>query len=99
MLSFGTGLFLATFALIEGNHRGWTDPDDMGLAAPRCSSPPSSSWSCGSPPMVALAYFLNPSYLGVNVAQLAFSGGILTMLTFVPIFLQSGLGTVPGRPG
>jgi len=101
VLSFGTGLFLATFALIEGNHRGWTDPwIDLGLAGAALFLAAFVVVELRQArPMVALSYFLKPSYLGVNVAQLAFSGGILTMLTFVPIFLQSGLGHGPGAAG
>ena len=91
---FGGALFLATLALIEGNHRGWSDrwilSELVGalllfvlfivveLREAR--------------PMLDLSYFRKPTYLGANLAQLAFSAGMLTMLTFIPIFLQSGLG-------
>ncbi|MCJ2058508.1 MFS transporter [Methylobacterium sp. J-048] len=101
VLCFGTGLFLATFALIEGNHRGWADPwIDGGLTGALLFLAAFVLVELRQDrPMVSLAYFRSPSYLGVNVAQLAFSGGILTMLTFVPILLQSGLGHGPGTAG
>jgi len=86
--------FLTTLALIEGNHRGWTDRwiveeltsalalFGLFIAVERKQARP----------MLDLSYFRKPTYLGANVAQLSFSAGMLTMLTFIPIFLQSGLG-------
>jgi EmrB/QacA subfamily drug resistance transporter len=91
---FSGGLFFTTLALIEGNHRGWTDPwilaESAGalllfalfIVVERRQARP----------MLELSYFRNPTYLGANLAQLSFSAGMLTMLTFIPIFLQSGLG-------
>ena len=91
---FGSSLFLTTLALIEGNHRGWTDLWILGelaaaailfvffIVVEREQARP----------MLDLSYFRKPTYLGANLAQLSFSAGMLTMLTFVPIFLQSGLG-------
>src|ERR1700744_158910 len=92
--SFSGALFLTTLALIEGNHRGWTDPrivaDLLGafvlfglffIVERRQARP-----------MLDLSYFRKPTYLGANLAQLSFSAGMLTMLTFIPIFLQNGLG-------
>lgn len=98
---FGSGLFLTTLALIEGNHRGWTDPWILGEAV-------------GSVilftlfiivermqahPMLDLSYFRKPTYIGANVAQFALAAGMLTMLTFIPIFLQSGLGYASANAG
>jgi EmrB/QacA subfamily drug resistance transporter len=98
---FGSGLFLTTLALIEGNHRGWTDPWIVGEAM-------------GSVilfalfilverkqarPMLDLSYFRKPTYIGANLAQFSFSAGMLTMLTFIPIFLQSGLGHASASSG
>jgi hypothetical protein len=50
-------------------------------------------------PMLDLSYFRKPTYLGANLAQLSFSAGMLTMLTFIPIFLQNGLGQGSGSAG
>jgi EmrB/QacA subfamily drug resistance transporter len=92
--SFSGALFLTTLALIEGNHRGWTDrwivAELLGalvlfglfIIAERQQARP----------MLDLSYFRKPTYLGANLAQLSFSAGMLTMLTFIPIFLQNGLG-------
>lgn len=90
----GGALFLATLALIEGNHRGWTDRwivAELSGAVVLFASFIAVELRQDRP-MLDLSYFRKPTYLGANVAQLAFSAGLLTMLTFVPIFLQSGLG-------
>ena len=91
---FGSALFLTTLALIEDNHRGWTDQWILAelagalflftlfLVVERKQARP----------MLDLSYFRLPTYIGANLAQLSFSAGMLTMLTFIPIFLQSGLG-------
>jgi EmrB/QacA subfamily drug resistance transporter len=91
---FGGALFLTTLALIEGNHRGWSDRwivaelagalilFNLFIVVERQQARP----------MLDLSYFRKPTYLGANLAQLSFSAGVLTMLTFIPIFLQNGLG-------
>src|SRR5258706_3523986 len=98
---FGGGLFLTTLALIEGNHRGWTDPWILGegvgsvilfalfILVERKQARP----------MLDLSYFRKPTYIGANLAQFSFSAGMLTMLTFIPIFLQSGLGHASASSG
>jgi EmrB/QacA subfamily drug resistance transporter len=90
----GGTLFLATLALIEGNYRGWTDRwivlELLGSAALFMLFIVVELRQAR--PMLDLSYFRKPTYLGANIAQLAFAAGLLTMLTFVPIFLQNGLG-------
>jgi EmrB/QacA subfamily drug resistance transporter len=91
---FGGALFLTTLALIEGNHRGWTDRWILGELAAALVLFVLFVFveKRQARPMLDLSYFRKPTYLGANLAQLSFSAGMLTMLTFVPIFLQSGLG-------
>src|SRR6201996_7255684 len=90
----GSALFLATLALIEGNHRGWSDRWIVAelLGAALLFVLFIMVELRQARPMLDLSYFRMPTYVGANVAQLAFSAGLLTMLTFIPIFLQSGLG-------
>src|SRR3984957_14399976 len=91
---FAGALFLTTLALIEGNHRGWSDRwivTELASAVVLFGlfvvlERPQAR------PMLDLSYFRKPTYLGANLAQLSFSAGLLTMLTFIPIFLQNGLG-------
>jgi EmrB/QacA subfamily drug resistance transporter len=98
---FGSGLFLTTLALIEGNHRGWTDPWILGegvgsvilfalfIIVERKQAHP----------MLDLSYFRKPTYIGANLAQFSLAAGMLTMLTFIPMFLQSGLGHASASAG
>jgi EmrB/QacA subfamily drug resistance transporter len=91
---FSSALFLTTLALIEGNHRGWTDGWILGelVGALILFALFFVVELRQAQPMLDLSYFCKPTYLGANLAQLSFSAGMLTMLTFIPIFLQSGLG-------
>ncbi len=91
---FAGALFLTTLALIDGNRRGWTDRWILSEIA-------GAAVLFGlfivaelrqARPMLDLSYFRKPTYIGANLAQLSFSAGMLTMLTFIPIFFQSGLG-------
>jgi EmrB/QacA subfamily drug resistance transporter len=93
VLCFGSALFLATFALIEGNHRGWAN---FSVRAELVSSLVLFVLFVivelhQRHAMVDLSYFRKPSYLGANLAQFGFSAGMMTMLTLVPLFLQNGL--------
>jgi predicted MFS family arabinose efflux permease len=92
--SFSGALFLTTLALIEGNHRGWTDRWIVAelLGALALFGLFIIAERQQARPMLDLSYFRKPTYLGANLAQLSFSAGMLTMLTFIPIFLQNGLG-------
>jgi EmrB/QacA subfamily drug resistance transporter len=91
---FSSALFLVTLALIEGNHRGWTNPWILseGAGALVLFFLFIGIERNQKRPMLDLSYFGKPTYLGANLAQLSFAVGMLTMLTFIPIFLQSGLG-------
>ena len=98
---FASALFLTTLALIEGNKSGWTNPWIIGAlgAALGLFVLFIAVELYQDRPMLDLAYFRRPTYLGANLAQLSFSAGMLTMLTFIPIFLQSGLGQTSGFAG
>ncbi|HEY0910791.1 MAG TPA: MFS transporter, partial [Bradyrhizobium sp.] len=50
-------------------------------------------------PMVDFSFFRRPTYLGANIAQFTFAAGLLTMLTFMPIYFQHALGLSPRAAG
>ena len=94
LLSFSSFLFLITLALIQGNHRGWQSTEVLSEFA-----------GAGvlfilfifielrqERPMLDLSFFRNPTYVGANIAGLSFAACLLTMLTFLPIYFQGGLG-------
>jgi hypothetical protein len=49
--------------------------------------------------MVDFSFFRRPTYLGANIAQFTFAAGLLSMLTFMPIFFQHALGLSPRNAG
>jgi EmrB/QacA subfamily drug resistance transporter len=99
--TFSAFLFLATLALISGNHDGWTSPHILteGLAALLFLVLFVLVEKREARPMVDFAFFRRPTYLGANVAQFTFAAGLLTMLTFMPIYFQHALGLTPRQSG
>jgi EmrB/QacA subfamily drug resistance transporter len=99
--SFGAFLFLTTLALISGNHDGWSAPHIQAeLAGAAAFLALFITVELRQErPMLDLSFFRKPTYLGANLAQLAFAAGLLTMLTFLPIYFQSGLGLAPRAAG
>lgn len=98
---FASALFLATLALIEGNQRGWHDRWIISelVGAFVLFALFVTVEQRQARPMLDLSYFRKRTYLGATLAQFAFSVGLLTMLIFVPIFLQSGLGEPSATAG
>jgi hypothetical protein len=42
--------------------------------------------------MLDLGFFRRPTYIGANLASVAFAAALLAMLSYSPIYFQSGLG-------
>jgi EmrB/QacA subfamily drug resistance transporter len=101
VVCFASALFLTTIALIEGNRRGWHDRWIVGefVGAFILFTLFVVVEQRQARPMLDLSYFRKRTYLGATLAQFSFSVGLLTMLTFVPIFLQSGLGETSATAG
>ena len=83
--------FLTTLALISGNHAGWTSATIL------------TEWGTA---LALLVVFVaaelsrrRPMLQGVTIAQFAFAGGLLTMLTYLPVYFQSALGFGPAKAG
>jgi EmrB/QacA subfamily drug resistance transporter len=100
-LSFAGALFLVMLALISGNHQGWKSST---IAAELVGA----SVLFGAfvvielkqlRPMLELRYFRRPTYIGANIAGLAYAAALLTMVTFLPLYLQGGLGMAPQKAG
>jgi EmrB/QacA subfamily drug resistance transporter len=99
--TFSAFLFLTTLALISGNHDGWTSPHVLAesTAALLFLVVFVLVEQHQARPMVDFSFFRRPTYLGANIAQFTFAAGLLTMLTFMPIFFQHGLGMSPRNAG
>jgi predicted MFS family arabinose efflux permease len=98
---FSGGVFALTLALITGNARGWSSAPVL-IAA--CSAAVLLAGFLFAEarqrrPMVDLRLFGRSTFLGANVAALAFAGTLLTMLTYLPMYFQSALGFGPRLAG
>jgi MFS family permease len=99
--TFSAFLFLTTLALISGNHDGWSSLHILAelLAAVVFLAIFFAVEKRQAYPMVDFAFFRRPTYLGANIAQFTFAAGLLTMLTFMPIYFQHALGLSPRAAG
>ncbi|BAN26435.1 MFS transporter [Caballeronia insecticola] len=97
VLLFSGFLGLLTWSLILGNREGWSNPWILArggvavllllafLVVERREARP----------MVDLSYFTKRTFLGANVAGVAYPVTFLTMLTYLPFFFQSALRQTP----
>jgi EmrB/QacA subfamily drug resistance transporter len=99
--TFSAFLFLTTLALISGNHDGWTSPHILAelFGAAVFLVAFTMVEKRQARPMVDFSFFRRPTYLGANIAQFTFAAGLLTMLTFTPIFFQHALAMSPRGAG
>jgi EmrB/QacA subfamily drug resistance transporter len=100
-LSFSASLFLTTLALISGNHSGWGSRPILieFAAAASLFLIFISVETMQKRPMLDLDFFRSSTYVGANIAGIAFAAALLTMLTYLPIYFQSGLGYRPQAAG
>lgn len=98
---FAGALCLLTLALISGNRSGWRDLTVLSELA--ASTVLFAAFlvaeSVQERPMLDLRFFSKPTYIGANIAALAFAATLLTMLTYLPIYFQSALGYGPHTAG
>jgi EmrB/QacA subfamily drug resistance transporter len=99
--TLGAFLFLTTLALISGNHDGWSSSHILAelLGAAVFLAIFVVVEKREAYPMVDFAFFRRPTYLGANIAQFTFAAGLLTMLTFMPIYFQHALAMSPRDAG
>jgi predicted MFS family arabinose efflux permease len=87
--------------LISGNHDGWSIPHILAelFAATVFLAIFIVVEKREARPMADFAFFRQPTYLGANIAQFTFPAGLLTMLTFMPIYFEHALGLTPRNAG
>jgi EmrB/QacA subfamily drug resistance transporter len=101
VVTFTSFLFLITLALITGNRRGWSDTRiliEFALAAVLFALFITVELMQRRP-MLDLSFFLRPTYIGSSIAGLALAASLLTMLTYLPMYFQTGLGYAPQGAG
>jgi EmrB/QacA subfamily drug resistance transporter len=101
VVSLGGFLGSATYALISGNHAGWTSASVSSSAALAIFALIAFIVveSLQRRPMMDLSYFSRPTYLGANIAAVTYAASFLTMLVYLPFFFQNGLGFNPMKAG
>jgi EmrB/QacA subfamily drug resistance transporter len=101
VLTLSGALGLITLALISGNRAGWLSGSIVTEFA--CAAALLLAFivveTMQDRPMVDLKYFTSRTYLGANVAGVAYAVAFLTMLTFLPFYFQSALGYSPLSAG
>jgi EmrB/QacA subfamily drug resistance transporter len=101
VVTFTSFLFLITLALITGNRRGWSDTRiliEFALAAVLFALFITVELMQRRP-MLDLSFFLRPTYIGSSIAGLALAASLLTMLTYLPMYFQTGLRYAPQGAG
>jgi EmrB/QacA subfamily drug resistance transporter len=99
--TFSGFLVLLTLALISGNHAGWTSSrivaEFVGAAALFVGFLAVETRQ--TQPMIDLRFFRQSTYIGANIAGLAYGMAFLTMLTYLPLYFQNGVGHGPLAAG
>jgi EmrB/QacA subfamily drug resistance transporter len=101
LLASGLGLFALTFALIEANSYGWTDPVIIGLFA-------LSAAALGTfvllemhqrSPMLDLSLFRSSTFAGANIVALLVTLAMFGVFFFMSIYMQNILGYSATKTG
>jgi EmrB/QacA subfamily drug resistance transporter len=94
-------LFALTYALIEGNVRGWTSPLILGAFALAAVAAVAflAIESRVASPMVELSMFRNREFSGGTATMMIWAFGVLGIYFFTSIYLQQTLGFSPVKAG
>jgi EmrB/QacA subfamily drug resistance transporter len=101
LLASGVGLFALTFALIEANSYGWTDPVIIGLFALSVAGLAAFVLleSHQRSPMLDLSLFRNSTFAGANVVALLVTLAMFGVFFFMSIYMQNILGYSATKTG
>src|SRR5438045_119785 len=101
LVTSGGGLFALSYALIEGNSRGWSSPEILGLFAAAAALLVAFVVleSRQRLPMLDLSLFRIPSFVGANLVALLVSLGMFGVFFFVSLYVQNILGYSPTKAG
>jgi EmrB/QacA subfamily drug resistance transporter len=101
VVTFSGSLALLTLALISGNRAGWASEPILAefLGAAALFAGFLAVERRQARPMVDLRFFQRATYIGANIAGLAYALTFLTMLTYLPLYFQNGMGHSPLAAG
>jgi len=101
ILTLSSGLFLLIWALIDGNSAGWTTPAILWrfAAAAGLLGAFVVAELRQTRPMVDLALFAQPTFLGSAFAMVGYAGGAQVMIFYMPMYLQNAYGFEPAKAG
>ena len=101
LLTSGGALFALSYALIEGNQRGWASAEILGLIAAAAVLLVAFVVleSRQRLPMLDLSLFRIPSFAGANTVALLVSLGMFGVFFFVSLYVQNILGYSPTKAG
>jgi EmrB/QacA subfamily drug resistance transporter len=101
LLTSGLALFSLSYALIEGNQKGWASAEILGLfvAAAVLLAAFIVLESRQRLPMLDLSLFKIPSFVGANLVALLVSLGMFGVFFFVSLYVQNILGYSPTKAG
>jgi len=91
LLASGIGLFALTFALIEANNYGWSDPLIVGLFALSAASLAVFVWLelHQRSPMLDLSLFRSSTFAGANIVALLVTLAMFGVFFFMSIYMQN----------
>ena len=100
-ISFSVSLFLLVFALVRGNDEGWSSATTVGLiaAAVVLMIVFFVNEQRTRDPMLDLALFKKPAFVGVAIVAVAISASIFAMFLYLTLYVQDSLGYGPFPAG
>src|SRR5580693_9230086 len=101
LVTSAVSLFALTYALIEGNVRGWTSPVILGAFALAAVAVAAflAIESRSASPMVDLTMFRSREFSGGTGTMMIWAFGILGIYFFTSLYLQQTLGFSPVKAG
>ncbi|HEX4496550.1 MAG TPA: MFS transporter [Thermoanaerobaculia bacterium] len=99
--TFSSGLFLLTWAVIDGNALGWTAPAVLLRAAGGAALLAAfvAVERAQARPMVDFSLLRTGDFLGSTFSMIGYAGGAQVMIFYLPLFLQNAFGFAPARAG
>ena len=101
LATFSASLFLLVFGLTEGSGDGWGSPVVLTLLGSAAVLMVAFVLveRAQRRPMLDLALFRNPSFVGVSLTTFCIGGGMFALLPFLTLYLQNYLGLSPLQGG